>query len=83
MCQMSIRYGKVIEAKHVHHIFPLEYYPEYRLSDWNLISLSDAEHNKLHDRETHKLTAEGMQLLVKTARKQGIVLSKMELQMLQ
>ena len=81
-CQLSLRYGKAIEAKHVHHIFPIEYYPEYRLSDWNLISLCNAEHNKLHDRETHKLTKAGIDLLKRTARKQGIEVSRMELAML-
>lgn len=81
-CQLSLRYGKAIEAKHVHHIFPLEYYPEYRLNDWNLISLCNAEHNKLHDRETHKLTRAGLDLLMRTARKQGIEVSRMELAML-
>lgn len=81
-CQLSLRYGKAIEAKHVHHIFPIEYYPEYRLCDWNLISLCNAQHNKLHDRETHKLTRAGLDLLMRTARKQGIKVSKMELAML-
>lgn len=81
-CQLSLRYGKAIEAKHVHHIFPIEYYPEYRLSDWNLISLCNAEHIKLHDRETHKLTRAGIDLLKRTARKQGIEVSRMELAML-
>lgn len=72
----------MLEAKHVHHIFPLEWYPEYALCDWNLISLCSAEHNKLHDRETHRLTAAGLRLMLNTARKQGIEVSKREISML-
>ena len=71
-CQYMKRYGKAMEAQHVHHIFPLEYYPEFRLCSWNLISLSTDAHNRMHDRETHELTAEGQRLLEKTARVQGL-----------
>lgn len=72
ICQLSKRYGKMVQADTVHHIFPREYYPEYEWEDWNLISLSSAQHNRLHDRKTHELTEEGMKLLEKTAKKQGI-----------
>ena len=71
-CQYMKRYGKAREAQHVHHIVPLEYYPEFRLCSWNLISLSTEAHNRMHDRETHELTAEGQRLLEKTARAQGL-----------
>ena len=70
--QVQKRYGKRLQASTVHHIFPREYFPEFTFEEWNLISVSNATHNKLHDRDTHKLTAEGWQLLVRTARKQGI-----------
>ena len=56
----------------VHHIFPREQFPEYQWELWNLISLTNEMHNKMHDRSTSKLTAEGMRLLVRTAKKQGI-----------
>ena len=72
MDQIKKRYGKRVGADTVHHIFPREYFPEYAFSEWNLISVSKQTHNTLHDRETHKLTAEGWNLLVKTARKNGI-----------
>lgn len=29
MCQLSNRYGKNISAEVVHHIYPVEEYPEY------------------------------------------------------
>lgn len=62
LCQHFKRYGKNVEAQMVHHIYPVEDYPEYSLCDWNLISLSNKAHNMMHDRDTHKLTALGMQL---------------------
>lgn len=71
-CQLSKRYGKSVEATTVHHIFPLEDYPEYALCDWNLISLSAKQHDTLHDRTTGRLTAKGMELLRRTARARGI-----------
>lgn len=72
ICRLSKRYGKTVEATVVHHIFPLEDYPEYALCEWNLISLSAKQHDMLHDRRTGVLTAKGMELLRRTARAQGI-----------
>lgn len=73
MCQWAKRYGKNAEAEIVHHIFPIEDYPEYALCDWNLISLSRAAHNRMHDRNTGNLTGEGKRLMEKIARENGIV----------
>ena len=70
--QLAARYGRSVEADTVHHILPVEYFPEYRLTDWNLISVSAAEHNALHERGTHRLTEAGMELALRTARKQGL-----------
>ena len=75
MCQMSKRYGKLKPAKVVHHIFPLEYYPEYSRMQWNLIALSNEWHEKMHERDGHNLSIEGWRLLEKTARAQGITLT--------
>lgn len=52
----------MVGARHVHHIYPFENYPEYALKRWNLISLCQNCHNKMHDRDTHQLTEEGMRL---------------------
>ena len=71
-CQMSKRYGKMRQAEVVHHIFPVSEYPQYQWEDWNLISVTQDWHNKFHDRNTDKLTGVGLELLRKTARKQGI-----------
>lgn len=58
-CQLSLRDAKYIPADTVHHIFPVETYPELAFEYWNLISVCRAEHNKLHERKTHKLTDKG------------------------
>ena len=72
LCQISKRYGKLVPANLVHHIFPAEDFPEYEWCDWNLISISLAEHNKLHDRDCNDLTPAGKELLLRTARKNKI-----------
>ena len=53
-CQEAKRYGKYMEAVIVHHIYPLEEYPELALKSWNLISLSKEYHNQMHDRKRKK-----------------------------
>jgi len=71
-CQLSRREGLKVEADTVHHIFPVRDYPEYAMCSWNLISLSRAAHNMLHDRDTDELTDEGIALMRMTAMKEGI-----------
>lgn len=61
MCQESKRYGKTEPATTVHHIYPLEQYPELALVDWNLVSLSDKWHNAMHDRVSNEVTELGKQ----------------------
>lgn len=72
MCQLSKRYGKYRQAEIVHHIFPRGEFPEYAFEDWNLISLTIKEHNRLHDRHMDELTEPGAELLRRTARKNNI-----------
>lgn len=61
LCQESKRYGKNIPADMVHHIYPLEEYPELALTNWNLVSMCHHEHNKMHDRITNEITIKGKQ----------------------
>lgn len=70
------RYGKLKTADMVHHIFPVEYFPEYQYEPWNLISVSRSTHNLFHIRETNELTDVGMELLMRTARRQKIDVPK-------
>ena len=72
VCQLNKRYGKTVPAEVVHHIFPLEEFPEYGWESWNLISVSKEMHNTLHDRTTNDLTDAGVELLKRTARKNNI-----------
>lgn len=72
MDQIAKRYGKQIEATIVHHIFPLEEFPEYAFADWNLISVSLATHNRLENRLTRELTPLGIDLLRRTARRYAV-----------
>lgn len=58
-CQESRRYGKRVSATTVHHIYPLEEYPELAFKDWNLVSLSQPVHNTMHDRNTNEITPKG------------------------
>lgn len=71
-CQLSKRYCRIRPAEVVHHIFPLEEFPEFAFATWNLISLTRAMHNSLHDRNTDELTKAGRDLLRRTARKRGM-----------
>lgn len=65
-CQHFKRYGKRVEASHVHHIWPAEDYPQFAWCRWNLIALSQEAHNMMHDRRTGKLSAIGEALRRRT-----------------
>ena len=60
------RYGRITDATVVHHIYPADEYPEHAWSDWNLISVSLATHNKLENRKTGELTKLGIELQRRT-----------------
>ena len=62
LCRECARYGRNKDADMVHHIYPVEYYPEYQWCDWNLISLCNKCHNAMHDRDTHEITVKGKSL---------------------
>lgn len=61
LCRESARYGRVVSANIVHHVWPAEDFPEYAYEPWNLISLSAAAHDAMHDRTTRTLTPLGEQ----------------------
>lgn len=58
-CRNCKRYGKNRIANTVHHCNQLLEHPEWRLTNWNLISLCGACHDKMHDRENGVLTELG------------------------
>ena len=59
-CQEAARYGRAVPAEVVHHIWPVEEYPEYAYCLWNLVSLSRKAHDAMHDRNTRNLTPAGL-----------------------
>lgn len=69
ICQYNKRYGRLVQANTVHHIYPADEYPEYEWCEWNLISLSAEAHNRMHDRESHRLTDEGLRLMKRVKKK--------------
>ena len=72
MCREARRFGRMVQADTVHHVFPRELFPEYQWESWNLVSLSGRAHDAMHDRATGELTGKGVDLLKRTARKYGI-----------
>ena len=66
LSELSRRYGRRVEATHVHHIWPAEDWPEFAYCRWNLIALSLEEHDSMHDRLTGQLTPKGEALRRRT-----------------
>ncbi|WP_083998412.1 HNH endonuclease [Caryophanon tenue] len=58
-CKECRRYGRNRIAACVHHVNPLLEHPEWRIQMWNLISLCNSCHDKMHDRENDVLTELG------------------------
>ena len=59
LCRECKRYGRSRTAQTVHHINPLEDYPELALVSDNLLSLCNSCHDTMHDRITRVLTEAG------------------------
>lgn len=78
ICQQSKRYGRITSAEMVHHILPRDIFPEYQWCLWNLVSLTNKEHDKLHDRVTNRLTDEGMRLVRRLVLERGLDLEEIE-----
>ncbi|TYS68666.1 HNH endonuclease [Sutcliffiella horikoshii] len=60
-CRQCKRFGRCTAATTVHHIYPLETHPQYKLLSENLLSLCNKCHNQMHDRITNELTEKGIQ----------------------
>ena len=58
-CRESARYGLSVEATTVHHIWPVDDFPQWAWEPWNLISLSGKAHREMHDVSTGALTSRG------------------------
>lgn len=60
LCVDSKQYGKNKQAEVVHHIYPLEKYPELAYEEWNLLPLNNAVHNTFHDRNNDEVIGRGI-----------------------
>ena len=78
MCQCCIANNKMVNATCVHHIFPIERYPQYAYEKWNLMSLCDTCHDQMHNHYTGELSKKGMLFLRSLAALQGIKISAKE-----
>ena len=58
-CREAARYGLAVRADTVHHVWPVEDFPQFAWEPWNLIALSHKAHNEMHDRVTGALTEKG------------------------
>lgn len=72
LCRQCKRYGKTTPAKTVHHIYPYGEYPQYRLTDINLLSLCNECHNGMHDRNNDTMTDKGIYWQDKIRKELGI-----------
>ena len=75
-CQYCKRFGKNVQADHVHHVLPREFFPEYTYTPWNLISLCKMCHNTMHNRTDKSLTDSGRDLVKIIVRKYNLDLDK-------
>lgn len=55
----------------MHHLLPADIFPEYKFCEWNLISLSNEAHNKMHDRRTGELNETGREFAKLILTKRG------------
>lgn len=72
LSQIAARYGRNVPADTVHHILPVEFFPQYMYTNWNLITVTRSEHNSLHERDTRRLTDAGLDLARRTAARHGL-----------
>lgn len=75
MCQCCKANNKMINATCVHHVFPIESYPDYKYELWNLMSLCDKCHDEMHNHYTGELSKKGMLFLRALASVKGIPIS--------
>ena len=75
MCQNCKANNKAVNADCVHHVFPIESYPQYSYELWNLMSLCTKCHDEMHNHYTGELSKKGMLFLRAVASAKGIPIS--------
>jgi len=71
LCRECSRYGKTTPATIVHHIYPLELYPELKLNSDNLLSCCSGCHESFHNKTTDELTDKGKQWMKRVNVEEG------------
>lgn len=59
LCQESLRFGERVEAEMIHHIFPVDNFPELEFVSWNVIPVTFKKHETFHDRTNDEITKIG------------------------
>lgn len=70
-CRECLRYGRHKQAEMVHHAVPRGDFPELQWEPWNLVSLCNACHDRMHLRQNDTLSPDGIDLAMRTLRKAG------------
>lgn len=78
MCQNCKANNKMINATCVHHIFPIQSYPQFSYELWNLMSLCDKCHDEMHNHYTGELSKKGMLFLRAVAAARNIQITGKE-----
>lgn len=68
--------GRIISGNIVHHILPKEKFPQWALSDWNLITVSENTHRHILHNKNGALTKAGEALMRETAERNHIDLQR-------
>lgn len=74
-CQCCLANNKQVNATCVHHVFPIERFPQYSYELWNLMSLCDKCHDEMHNHYTGELSKKGMLFLRSLAAVKNIPIS--------
>jgi predicted HNH restriction endonuclease len=70
-CRECIRFGKSREGTMVHHAIPREDFPELQWEPWNLVTLCNQCHDRMHLRVSNELSKAGIDLANRVLREAG------------
>lgn len=70
-CRECIRFGKLKQGEMVHHAVPREDFPELQWEPWNLVTLCNQCHDRMHLRVSNELSKAGIDLANRVLREAG------------
>lgn len=70
-CRECIRFGKFKQGEMVHHAVPREDFPELQWEPWNLVTLCNQCHDRMHLRVSNELSKAGIDLATRILRSEG------------